>query len=45
MEFMSLSMSAYDIDRFGAPCRHAAPGGPLMVIGTVTMRQAPISGA
>jgi hypothetical protein len=40
--FMSLSMSAYDIDRFGAAAAlHAAPGRPLMVIGTVTM-QAPI---
>jgi NADH-quinone oxidoreductase subunit B len=44
MEFMSLSMSAYDIDRFGAllPRFTPRPADLLMVIGTVTMRQAPI---
>jgi len=44
MEFMSLSMSAYDIDRFGALLPRFTPrqADLLMVIGTVTMRQAPI---
>src|SRR5918912_774836 len=44
MEFMSLSMSAYDIDRFGALLPRFTPrqSDLLMVIGTVTMRQAPI---
>src|SRR5215813_13458478 len=44
MEFMSLSMSPYDIDRFGALLPRFTPrqADLLMVIGTVTMRQAPI---
>jgi NADH-quinone oxidoreductase subunit B len=44
MEFMSLSMSAYDIDRFGALLPRFTPrqADLLMVFGTVTMRQAPI---
>ena len=41
---MSLSMSPYDIDRFGALLPRFTPrqADLLMVIGTVTMRQAPI---
>src|SRR5436190_1076039 len=44
MEYMSLSMSAYDIDRFGALLPRFTPrqSDLLMVIGTVTVRQAPI---
>src|SRR2546428_14065732 len=44
MEFMSLSMAPYDIDRFGALLPRFTPrqADLLMVIGTVTMRQAPI---
>ena len=44
MEFMSLSMSPYDLDRFGALLPRFTPrqADLLMVIGTVTMRQAPI---
>jgi len=44
MEFMSLSMSPYDIDRFGALLPRFTPrqADLLMVVGTVTMRQAPI---
>src|SRR5512146_1147053 len=44
MEFMSLSMTPYDIDRFGALLPRLTPrrADLLMVIGTVTMRQAPI---
>jgi len=44
MEFMSLSMSPYDIDRFGALLPRFTPrqADLMMVIGTVTMRQAPI---
>ena len=44
MEFMSLSMSPYDIDRFGALLPRFTPrqADLIMVIGTVTMRQAPI---
>src|SRR6201981_2005449 len=44
MEYMSLSMSPYDIDRFGALLPRFTPrqADLLMVIGTVTMRQAPI---
>ena len=47
MEFMSLSMSPYDIDRFGALLPRFTPrqADLLMVIGTVTMRQAPILSA
>jgi len=43
-EYMSLSMSPYDIDRFGALLPRFTPrqADLLMVIGTVTMRQAPI---
>src|SRR5215469_11944933 len=42
MEYMSLSMSPYDIDRFGALLPRFTPrqADLLMVIGTVTMRQA-----
>ncbi len=44
MEYMSLSMSPYDIDRFGALLPRFTPrqADLLMVIGTVTCRQAPI---
>ena len=44
MEYMSLSMSPYDIDRFGALLPRFTPrqADLLMVIGTVTIRQAPI---
>jgi len=44
MEFMSLSMTPYDIDRFGALLPRFTPrqADLLMVIGTVTVRQAPI---
>src|SRR2546428_13412157 len=43
MEYMSLSMSPYDIDRFGALLPRFTPrqADLIMVIGTVTMRQAP----
>ena len=44
MEFMSLSMAPYDIDRFGALLPRFTPrqADLLMVIGTVTVRQGPI---
>ena len=44
MEYMALSMSPYDIDRFGALLPRFTPrqADLIMVIGTVTMRQAPI---
>ena len=44
MEYMSLSMAPYDIDRFGALLPRFSPrqADLIMVIGTVTMRQAPI---
>lgn len=44
MEFMSLTMSPYDIDRFGALLPRFTPrqADLLMVIGTITCRQAPI---
>ena len=44
MEFMSLSMAPYDIDRFGAALPRFTPrqADLLIVIGTVTIRQAPI---
>ncbi len=44
MEFMSLTMSPYDIDRFGALLPRFTPrqADLLMVIGTVTCRQAPV---
>jgi NADH-quinone oxidoreductase subunit B len=44
MEYMSLSMAPYDIDRFGAALPRFTPrqADLLIVIGTVTMRQAPI---
>ena len=44
MEYMSLSMAPYDIDRFGALLPRFTPrqSDMLMVIGTVTCRQAPI---
>ena len=44
MEYMSLSMSPYDIDRFGALLPRFTPrqADLLMVIGTGTCRQAPI---
>ena len=44
MEFMSLSMAPYDIDRFGALLPRFTPrqADLLMVVGTVTVRQAPI---
>jgi len=44
MEYMSLSMSPYDIDRFGALLPRFTPrqADLLMVIGTVSVRQGPI---
>jgi NADH-quinone oxidoreductase subunit B len=44
MEFMSLTMTPYDIDRFGALLPRFTPrqADLLMVIGTVTVRQGPI---
>ncbi len=44
MEYMSLSMSAYDIDRFGALLPRFSPrqADLLMVIGTVNHKLAPI---
>ena len=44
MEFMSLTMTPYDIDRFGALLPRFTPrqADLLMVIGTVTVRQSPI---
>ncbi len=44
MEYMALSLTPYDIDRFGALLPRFTPrqADLLMVIGTVTMRQAPI---
>ncbi len=44
MEYMSLSMTPYDIDRFGALLPRFTPrqADLLMVIGTVTVRQAPV---
>ena len=44
MEYMSLSMAPYDIDRFGALLPRFSPrqADLLMVIGTVTVRQGPI---
>jgi NADH-quinone oxidoreductase subunit B len=44
MEFMSVSSTLYDTDRFGAALPRFTPrqADLLMVIGTVTMRQAPI---
>src|SRR5436305_12331053 len=43
MEYMSLSMAPYDIDRFGALLPRFSPrqADLMMVIGTATMRQAP----
>ena len=44
MEYMSLVMSAYDIDRFGALLPRFTPrqADLMMVVGTVTVRQGPI---
>ncbi|HXW83020.1 MAG TPA: NADH-quinone oxidoreductase subunit NuoB [Candidatus Binataceae bacterium] len=44
MEYMSLSMTPYDIDRFGALLPRFTPrqADLIMVIGTVTVRQGPI---
>ncbi len=44
MEYMSLSMAPYDIDRFGALLPRFTPrqADVLLVVGTVTSRQAPI---
>src|SRR3989442_12354270 len=44
MEYMSLSMAPYDIDRFGALLPRFSPrqAALMMVIGTVTMRQGPV---
>jgi NADH-quinone oxidoreductase subunit B len=44
MEYMSLAMTPYDIDRFGALLPRFTPrqADLLMVIGTVSVRQAPI---
>ncbi len=44
MEYMSLSLTPYDIDRFGALLPRFTPrqADLLMVIGTVTVRQGPI---
>src|SRR5947199_8311277 len=45
MEYMSLSMSPYDIDRFGALLPRLSPRPPalLMVIGTVNQKLPPRS--
>src|SRR5262249_50052890 len=44
MEYMSLTMTPYDIDRFGALLPRFTPrqADLLMVIGTVSVRQGPI---
>ena len=44
MEYVSLSMSPYDIDRFGAEFPRFSPrqADMLMVVGTINMKQAPI---
>src|ERR1051326_3636568 len=44
MEYMSLSMSPYDIDRFGALLPRFSPrqADLLMVIGTVNQKLAPV---
>lgn len=44
MEFMAVSASAYDTDRFGAALPRFSPrqADLLMVVGTVTQKQAPI---
>ena len=44
MEYMSLTFSPYDVDRFGQSLVKFTPrqADLLMVIGTVTVRQAPI---
>jgi NADH-quinone oxidoreductase subunit B len=44
MEFMAVSGSAYDTDRFGAALPRFSPrqADLLMVVGTVTQKQAPI---
>jgi NADH-quinone oxidoreductase subunit B len=44
MEYMSLAMAPYDIDRFGAALPRFTPrqADLLIIIGTVTIRQAPI---
>jgi len=44
MEYMALSMTPYDIDRFGALLPRFTPrqADLLMVIGTVVVRQGPI---
>jgi len=44
MEYMSLSMSPYDIERFGAPLPRSSPrqADLLMVIGTVNHKLSPV---
>ena len=44
MEFMSVSASPYDTDRFGAALPRFSPrqADLLMVVGTVTHKQAPV---
>lgn len=44
MEFMAVSASAYDTDRFGAALPRFSPrqADLLMIVGTVTQKQAPI---
>ena len=44
MEFMAVSASSYDTDRFGAALPRFSPrqADLLMVVGTVTQKQAPI---
>ncbi len=44
MEFMAVSASAYDTDRFGAALPRFSPrqADLLMVVGTVTQKQAPV---
>jgi NADH-quinone oxidoreductase subunit B len=44
MEYMSVSMARYDLDRFGAALPRFSPrqADLLMVVGTINMKQAPI---
>ncbi len=44
MEYMSVSMARYDLDRFGAALPRFSPrqADLLMVVGTINMKQAPV---